>query len=59
MGWWKFFPDIMLVHQKLEENDEHSDAPANERNFYNKFLHYGGKMNKKQKSKRIMYVNSF
>ena len=32
---------------------------SNERNFYNKLLHYGKKMNKKQKGKKIMYVNSF
>lgn len=47
--------------KKIEIGDENFQpgAPANERNVYNKLLHFGKKINKKQKGINIMSVNSF
>ena len=50
----------MFVYKKLDEADEHFDpgASINKINFYNTFTLWE-KMNKKQKGKKIIYVNSF
>ena len=47
--------------KKIKFGDEnfHPGTPANERNVYNKLLHFGKKMNKKQKHIKIMFVTSF
>ena len=45
MKWSKSFPYLVLLRM--------------EQAFYNTLLCYGKEMNKKNKGKRIMYVNSF
>ena len=57
----KSFPYIIIVYNKIEEGDENFNpgAPANARHFYNELLNVGKEMNKKQKGKITLHVNSF
>ena len=54
--WPEYFPKIMYVLEKLEDNDPffRPGSSYNQRKFYNLHLQYG-KKNKKRLDKRIIF----
>ena len=50
IDWPKLFPEIMYVYKKIVIGDEnfHTGAPANQRNFHNKLRNFGKIMNNKK-----------
>lgn len=58
LKWPKYFPTIMEVLEKLEDNDLffRPRCAVNERRYYNLLLHYGKKRKKKKRpAKKVIF----